>query len=43
MSILDGVLEYGIKFVVLAAVAGLGIFLGKKLRDIRDAKKNIDK
>lgn len=43
MSILDGFLEYGIKFVILVAVAGLGIFLGKKLRDIRDAKKNMDK
>lgn len=43
MSILDVFLEYGIKFVILVAVAGLGIFLGKKLRDIRDAKKNMDK
>ena len=43
MSILDVFLEYGIKFAILVAVAGLGIFLGKKLRDIRDAKKNMDK
>lgn len=43
MSILNGFLEYGIKFVVLVAVAGLGIFLGKKLRDRSDAKKGMDK
>lgn len=43
MSILNGFLEYGIKFVVLVAVAGLGIFFGKKLRDRSDAKKSMDK
>ncbi|WP_143524507.1 vanadium nitrogenase [Roseburia sp. 499] len=42
MAVLNVFLEYGIKFVVLVAVAGLGIFLGKKLRDRSDAKKSID-
>lgn len=43
MTVLDSFLQYGIKFVIFAAVAGLGIFFGKKLRDRSDAKKDIDK
>lgn len=42
MAVWDSFLQYAVVFVILAAVAGLGIFLGKKLRDRRDAKKSID-
>lgn len=43
MAVLNSFLQYGIMFVILVAVAGLGIFFGKKLRDRSDAKKNIEK
>lgn len=42
MAFWAGFLQYGIKFVILAAVAGVGIFIGKKLRDRKDAKKNLN-
>lgn len=42
MTVLDSFLQYGIKFVLFVAVAGLGIFFGKKLRDRSDAKKKIN-
>ena len=31
-------IQYTVKFIVMVAVAGAGIFLGKKLRDRKDAK-----
>ncbi len=31
-------MQYAVKFVIFVAVAGCGIFLGKKLRDRKDAK-----
>lgn len=42
MAVLGSFLQYAIIFVILVAVAGLGIFLGKKLRDRSDAKKNMN-
>lgn len=38
MAIWTSFLQYVLKFVLLAAVAGVGIFLGKNLRDRKDAK-----
>lgn len=38
MAVLGSFLQYVIKMVLLAVVAGCGIFLGKKLRDRKDAK-----
>lgn len=38
MAILISFLQYALKFVILVAVAGAGIFLGKNLRDRKDAK-----
>ncbi len=38
MTILTTFLQYAVKFVMFAAVALAGIFLGKKLRDSKDAK-----
>lgn len=43
MTVLVSFLQYGIKFVLFVAVAGLGIFFGKKLRGRSDAKKEMDK
>ncbi len=31
-------IQYAVKFVMFAAVACAGIFLGKKMRDRKDAK-----
>ena len=42
MAVLNSFLQYAVIFVLLVAVAGLGIFLGKKLRDRSDAKKNLE-
>ena len=41
MTVWASFLQYAIIFVLLVAVAGLGIFLGKKLRDRSDAKKGL--
>lgn len=38
MAFLASFLQYAVKFIMFAAVAGCGIFLGKKLRDRKDAK-----
>lgn len=42
MAVLGSFLRYGIIFIILVAVAGLGIFLGKKLREKSNASKNLD-
>lgn len=39
IAVFNSFLTYVIIFLALAAVAGFGIFLGKKLRDAKDAKK----
>ena len=39
MAFFGWVVHYLIMFVVLVAVAGLGIFAGKKWKDSSDAKK----
>ncbi|MGN0142914.1 MAG: vanadium nitrogenase [Roseburia sp.] len=38
MAFLGWFLQYVIIFIILVAVAGVGIFVGKKLRDRKDAK-----
>ena len=38
MAFLATLLRYVITLLVMAAVAGLGLFTGKKLRDRKDAK-----
>ena len=38
MAFFTSFLGYAIKFILFVAVAGCGIFLGKKLRDRKDAK-----
>lgn len=43
MAVWGNFLLYLIVFIILVAVAGIGIFLGKKLRDRSDEKKNSDK
>ena len=40
MAVLDSFLQYIIIGIILVAVAGLGIFFGKKLRDRSDEKKS---
>lgn len=42
MAFWNNFLQYAVIFLILAAVAGLGIFLGKKLRDRSDAKKSAE-
>ncbi len=37
MAFLASLLQYAVKVVLLAAVAAAGIFLGKKLRDKKNA------
>ena len=39
MAFLASFLQYFIIMVILAAVAAAGVFVGKKLRDNKDAKK----
>ena len=38
MAVLGSFLQYAVIFVILAAVAGAGIFLGTTLRKRKDAK-----
>ncbi len=38
MTFLASLIQYALKFVLMAAVAGCGLFLGKKLRDRKDSK-----
>lgn len=38
MTFLASFIQYAVKFVVMIAVAGCGIFFGKKLRDRKDNK-----
>ncbi len=38
MEFLSSFLQYFITLVVLAVIAGLGVFTGKKLRQRKDAK-----
>lgn len=38
MAILVSFLQYAVKVLLFAATAGVGIFLGKKLRERKDAK-----
>lgn len=38
MSFLGSLLKYVIQLAFMVAVAGLGLFAGKKLRDNKDAK-----
>lgn len=38
MAFLATLLQYLITLIIMAAVAGLGVFTGKKLRDRKDAK-----
>lgn len=40
MAFLGSLLEYVVKMIVLAIVAVAGIFLGKFLRKIKDAKNS---
>ncbi|MEY8516039.1 vanadium nitrogenase [Lachnospiraceae bacterium 29-84] len=37
MAFLASLVQYAVKFVIFVAVAGCGVFLGKKLRDRKDA------
>lgn len=39
---LGGLLYYTCLFIVLVLVAVAGIFIGKKLRDRKDAKKSVE-
>lgn len=39
IAIINSILTYVLVFLGLGAVAGCGIFFGKKLRDAKDAKK----
>lgn len=41
-AIAGSILQYGIKAVVLAAIAYAGILCGKKFRDKKDAEKAVD-
>ena len=36
-------IQYALKFILMAAVAGCGLFLGKKLRDRKDADAAAEK
>ncbi|MEH2942943.1 hypothetical protein VSQ32_08725 [Lachnospiraceae bacterium KK002] len=38
MAFLASFIQTAIKFILMAAVAGCGLFFGKKLRDRKDAK-----
>lgn len=38
MTFLASFIQYAVKFIIMAAVAGCGIFFGKKLRDRKDSK-----
>lgn len=40
MGFLNGFLFYACEFIALVLVATAGIFVGKKLRDRKDAKKS---
>ena len=42
MAFLASFLQYFIIMIILAAVAATGAFVGKKLRDNKDAKKAAD-
>ncbi|MFG6383563.1 MAG: vanadium nitrogenase [Lachnospiraceae bacterium] len=37
MAFLISFIQYAIKFVIMVAVAGCGIFIGKKMRDRKNA------
>lgn len=37
MTFLASLIQYAVKFIMMAAVAGCGLFLGKKLRDRKDS------
>ena len=38
MAFLASFIQYTVKFVIMAAVAGCGLFFGKKLRDRKNEK-----
>ena len=38
MAFLASFVQYAVKFIVMVAVAGCGLFICKKLRDRKDAK-----
>lgn len=38
MAFLISFIQYAIKFVIMVAVAGCGIFIGKKMRDRKNAQ-----
>ncbi len=40
MTFLASLIQYAVKFIIMAAVAGCGLFLGKKLRDRKDSSGN---
>lgn len=42
MPVLNSFVQYGVIFVILVAIAVAGIFLGKKLRERKDAKSSAD-
>ena len=42
MAFLASFLQYFIIMIILAAVAAAGVFVGKKLRDNKEAKKAAD-
>ena len=42
MAFLGSFLQYVIILLILVAIAGLGIFAGKKLRDRKDAKNTAE-
>ncbi len=37
MAFLASFAQYAVKFIIMVAVAGCGLFIGKKLRDRKDA------
>ena len=37
MAFLASFIQYAVKFIIFAAVAVCGLFIGKKLRDRKDA------
>ena len=38
MAFFASFIQTAVKFIIMAAVAGCGLFLGKKLRDRKDSK-----
>ncbi len=43
MAFFASFIQYALKFILMATVAGCGLFLGKKLRDRKDADAAAEK